>query len=92
VRLLVFLFFSPTHLVYFTNRINTTAGLKKYLLDVEKSLYPSGKQANNHYGGSDTQLLRDFYTFLFPYLKEEGQKSLNGEMAVAVWGIVLGTK
>lgn len=36
--------------------------------------------------------MRSFYSFLFPYLKEEGQKSLNGEMAVAVWGIVLGPK
>lgn len=33
--------------------------------------------------------LRNFYTFLFPFLKDDGQKSLPGELAVAVWGIVL---
>ncbi|ORY55313.1 Cullin binding-domain-containing protein [Leucosporidium creatinivorum] len=85
-------FLSDMETVFREPKINTTSGLKKYLLDVEKTLYPSSASAKqtNHYGAEGH--LRDFYTFLFPYLKDEGQKSLNGEMAVAVWGIVLGPK
>lgn len=32
---------------------------------------------------------KQFYAYLFNFLKTEGQKSLSGEMATAVWGIVL---
>lgn len=69
-----------------TDRINTTFGLKKYLNSVEQELYP--KKPTPH----SKQQLRALYMFLFPFLKEEGQKSLPGDMAIAVLSIVLAPK
>ncbi|BGP22933.1 hypothetical protein JCM10295v2_001824 [Rhodotorula toruloides] len=35
---------------------------------------------------------RRFYAFVFPFLKNEGAKTIPGEMAVAMWGTVLAPK
>lgn len=55
---------------------------------MEKDLYAEKTGS----GTGDDIDFRKFYSFLFPFLKETGQKSLTGELAVAVWGIALAPK
>jgi len=38
---------------------------------------------------ADSNRFRDFYHFTFNYAKSSGQKSLDLEMALAYWNIVL---
>jgi hypothetical protein len=40
-------------------------------------------------GSADQYEFRRFYSFVFPFLKNEGAKTIPGEMAVAMWGTVL---
>jgi len=63
--------------------ITDTMSLKSFLVANEMTIYPDdpAPMANSQF--------KQFYTFLFPYLREEGQKSLRGEIAQAVWSIVL---
>lgn len=65
------------------NSITDTMSLKSFLVANEMTIYPDdpAPMANSQF--------KQFYTFLFPYLREEGQKSLRGEIAQAVWSIVL---
>lgn len=67
------------------NRIATNEELKNYLIGVEESLF-----------GSDSTVaesdFRSFYRFLFPFLKDEGQKSLGGDMAIAAWSLSIARK
>lgn len=51
---------------------------------LEAALYP---QATSSLGGNDN--FKAFYTYVFNLMRDEGQKSLAGETAVAVWGVVL---
>ncbi|PRQ73931.1 hypothetical protein AAT19DRAFT_15498 [Rhodotorula toruloides] len=41
---------------------------------------------------ADEYEFRRFYAFVFPFLKNEGAKTIPGEMAVAMWGTVLAPK
>lgn len=79
-------------------RITTSPALKKYLTSIESTMYPAAPPKKKSSSSASAaarpdnyadQQLCDFYAFLFPFIKEEGQKSLNGQMAVAVWGVVL---
>ncbi|KAL8278018.1 hypothetical protein RQP46_009650 [Phenoliferia psychrophenolica] len=63
-------------------KVNSNATLKAYLTAAEKALFSS----------ASTPDYREFYKFVWTYVKEEGQKSLAGEMASALWGIVLAPK
>ncbi|KDE03363.1 hypothetical protein, variant [Microbotryum lychnidis-dioicae p1A1 Lamole] len=57
--------------------------LKKWLLDVEKRLWPEKPSER-----SDAQL-HEFYLFLFSYMMPEGQKTLPGDVALTIWDLVL---
>ncbi|KAK4702906.1 hypothetical protein P7C70_g3309, partial [Phenoliferia sp. Uapishka_3] len=65
-------------------KINSNAGLKMYLNAAEKSLFGTAGQSTPEY--------RAFYAFLLPFMKEEGQKSLEGETASALWSVILAPK
>ncbi|GAA5845285.1 hypothetical protein JCM11251_006388 [Rhodosporidiobolus azoricus] len=62
-------------------KIDSSDKLKKSLLAAEKALYSSSPTSPSEF--------RAFYSFVFPFLKNEGAKTLPPEMAVAVLGVVL---
>ncbi|SCZ97044.1 BZ3500_MvSof-1268-A1-R1_Chr4-2g06951 [Microbotryum saponariae] len=63
--------------------VKSTYELKKWLLDVEKTLWPEKPSER-----SDAQL-HEFYLFLFSYMMPEGQKTLPGDVALTIWDLVL---
>lgn len=65
------------------SRIDSSDKLKKELLSLEKTLYSKG---------STDEAFSSFYTFLFPFLKADGAKIVQADVAVAVLEIVLAPK
>ncbi|GAA6060964.1 hypothetical protein JCM10212_006546 [Sporobolomyces blumeae] len=73
------------------HKITSVARLKTYLLELESSLYPaqtsrasSSTSPAANLSSSLDALFKGFYSFLFPFAKEEGTKGLSSEMAIAV--------
>ncbi|BGP14004.1 hypothetical protein JCM10213_005589 [Rhodosporidiobolus nylandii] len=65
-------------------KIDSSDKLATELNALEQTLY--GPNSN------DPELFRDFYLFLFPFLKNEGAKSLPPDMSVAVLDVALAPK
>ncbi|GAA6026909.1 hypothetical protein JCM8097_005954 [Rhodosporidiobolus ruineniae] len=75
-------------------KIDTSAKLSSELLALESALYPPSSAADedsqdSYIASAATAEFRSFYAFCFPFLKNEGSKSLPPEMAIAVLGVVL---
>ncbi|GAA5890381.1 hypothetical protein JCM6882_008814 [Rhodosporidiobolus microsporus] len=65
------------------DKIDSSDKLKKSLQSLEALLYGPDASAFE---------FRQFYAFVFPFLKNEGAKTLPPEMAIAVLGVVLAPK
>ena len=75
-----------------SSRIGTTAGIKTTIVELEKSLYPSSAALAalpSYLRSTSKSEFKKFYVFLFNLLREEEQKSLGAEIALAIWGVVL---
>ncbi|GAA5863911.1 hypothetical protein JCM1840_005819 [Sporobolomyces johnsonii] len=64
-------------------KIESVDQLKKHLMAVEKTLY------GPH---SSDEEFRSFYSFLFPFLKAEGSRTLPPEMAIAALSVAIAPK
>ncbi|GAA5970147.1 hypothetical protein JCM11641_000286 [Rhodosporidiobolus odoratus] len=74
--------------------IDSSDKLKDELLLLEKTLYApsSASTTASSDGGVEDSLFKSFYSFLFPFLKNEGAKSLPPDMAIAVLTVALAPK
>ncbi|KAK4058659.1 hypothetical protein OIO90_000103 [Microbotryomycetes sp. JL221] len=73
-------------------RIASDEDLKECLRDSEVLFYDDIDDAGFCFSHETERRFESFYNFLFGFLKEEGQKSLKGEVAIAAWSIVLSPK
>lgn len=75
-----------------SDSIDSSDKLKSFLIKSEKSVMTPHESAVEAKTSPDALAFRQFYTFLFPFLRPEGAKTVPAEMAIAMWSVVLAPK
>ncbi|BGP38071.1 hypothetical protein JCM10449v2_001998 [Rhodotorula kratochvilovae] len=80
-------------------RIDSSEKLKKFLVKQEKTVLKSSSGSKKAAADSDDSAVappsssfRQFYSFLLPFFRAEGAKTLPADAAKAMWGVVLAPK